>query len=160
METSFYFLTEPTTKLIIIIFICGIIGGIGNTLRGTKCNWVILSKNMCLGIIASIAVPLFLNLVSSDIVKNIFDEKTEEPIINYFIFSGFCIIASYSSLTFLSTISGKVIQNLKEELKQVKSENETLKETTKILDDKIAAITPENQEATIITKAEQIINKN
>ncbi|MFP3590818.1 YEATS-associated helix-containing protein [Chryseobacterium sp. SIMBA_038] len=132
MFTTITFLNEPTNNLIIIMLICGIVGGVGNTLRGTTCNWVVLSKNICLGIIASIAVPLFLNLVSSDIVKSIYlDEKNH--ISNYLIFSGFCIIASFSSLTFLNTISGKVIQNLKEEIKQVKSENEQLSKTVETI---------------------------
>lgn len=132
MFTTVTFLNEPTNNLIIIMLICGIVGGVGNTLRGTTCNWVVLSKNICLGIIASIAVPLFLNLVSSDIVKSIYvNEQGHIP--NYLIFSGFCIIASFSSLTFLNTISGKVIQNLKEEIKQVKSENEQLSKTVETI---------------------------
>ncbi|AZA54948.1 YEATS-associated helix-containing protein [Chryseobacterium sp. G0201] len=132
MLTAVFFLSGPTNNLIIIMLICGIVGGVGNTLRGTTCNWVVLSKNICLGIIASIAVPLFLNLVSSDIVKSIYvNEKNH--ISNYLIFSGFCIIASFSSLTFLNTISGKVIQNLKEEIKQVKSENEQLSKTVETI---------------------------
>ncbi|ANF52517.1 hypothetical protein A0O34_19200 [Chryseobacterium glaciei] len=135
MLTLLNFLSGPTINLIYIMLICGIVGGVGNTLRGTTCSGVVLSKNICLGIIASIAVPLFLSLVSSDIISSLYIVKkgTDGHSVNYLIFSGFCIIASYASLDFLNNISGRVMQNLKEDNKQVKSEIEQLSKTVETI---------------------------
>lgn len=135
METSLTFLSGPTNNLIIIMLICGIVGGVGNTLRGTTCSGVVLSKNICLGIIASIAVPLFLSLVSSDIISSLYilKKETEGHSINYLIFSGFCIIASYASLDFLNNISGRVIQKFEKRVDKVEEENEVLNQTLKTI---------------------------
>lgn len=141
MKTTLYILCDQSIRIIIIILICGLIGGIGNSFKERYCNWIILVKNIFLGIIAATTIPLFLNLVSSDILKKIY-ENEEENAINYLIFSGFCIIAAFSSLNFLNTISGRVLQNLKEEIKELKSDNESIKETNKRLDSNITAITP------------------
>ncbi|PTT72589.1 MULTISPECIES: YEATS-associated helix-containing protein [unclassified Chryseobacterium] len=145
MKTSLYIAYDPSIKIILIILICGLTGGIGNSLRGVGCNWILLIKNIFLGIIAASTVPLFLNLVSSDILKNIYD-KENLHLVNYLIFSGFCMIAAFSSLNFLNTISGRVLQNLKEEIRELKSYNESLKETHKRLDNNITAITPISNE--------------
>ncbi|SHK16296.1 YEATS-associated helix-containing protein [Chryseobacterium polytrichastri] len=133
------FLSEPTINLIIIMLICGIVGGVGNTLRGTTCSGVVISKNICLGIIASIAVPLFLSLVSSDIISNLYIEKkgadgnTINHSVNYLIFSGFCMIASYTSLDFLNNISGRVIQKFEKRVDRVEEESEVLNQALKTI---------------------------
>ncbi|PWN68561.1 hypothetical protein C1631_017890 [Chryseobacterium phosphatilyticum] len=141
MKTTLYILCDQSIRIIIIIFICGLIGGIGNTFKERYCNWILLVKNVLLGIIAATTIPLFLNLVSSDILKNIYEDENKHAI-NYLIFSGFCIIAAFSSLNFLNTISGRVLQSLKEEIKELKSDNESIRETNKRLDSNITAITP------------------
>jgi len=56
-------------NLLFIILVCGIIGGVGNTLRENSFERKLLLKNIVLGIIASLTVPLFLQLVSSEIIK-------------------------------------------------------------------------------------------
>lgn len=133
------FLSAPTINLIIIMLICGIVGGVGNTLRGTTCSGVVISKNICLGIIASIAVPLFLSLVSSDIISNLYIEKkgadgnTINHSVNYLIFSGFCMIASYTSLDFLNNISGRVIQKFEKRVDRIEEESEVLNQALKTI---------------------------
>ena len=121
-----------------IILLCGIIGGIGNTLRDDS-NKKAYLKNIVLGIIASLTVPLFLQLVSSEIVTQIIKNEPEH-LSNYLVFAGFCIIASFSSLSFLNSISGRVLQNMKEEIKNLKTENETIKTNTERIDSNLNAI--------------------
>ncbi|MET3535299.1 YEATS-associated helix-containing protein [Chryseobacterium limigenitum] len=142
MLTLLNFLSEPTINLIYIMLICGIVGGIGNTLKGTTCNGVVLSKNICLGIIASFTVPLFLSLVSSDIINSLYIKKsgTDDKIIgqsvNYLIFSGFCIIASYASLDFLNNITGRVIQKIEKiekKLDSIEGKQEVTNKTIKTI---------------------------
>lgn len=75
-------------NLLIIILVCGIIGGIGNTLRENGIEKKTYFKNIVLGIIASLTVPLFLQLVSSAIITEIIStDKSHLP--NYLVFAGF-----------------------------------------------------------------------
>lgn len=120
-----------------IIIICGIIGGIGSSLKEMKDNGGrFFVRNIMFGILASTTVPLFLNLVSSDILKNILtgNEKGIHDI-NYFIFSGFCVIAAYSSIQYLNLISSRVVQNLKEDYVNLKVENKKMKEEVERIND-------------------------
>ena len=120
-----------------IIIICGIIGGIGSSLKEMKENGGrFFVRNIMFGILASTTVPLFLNLVSSDILKNILtgNEKGTHDI-NYFIFSGFCVIAAYSSIQYLNLISSRVVQNLKEDYVNLKVENKKMKEEVERIND-------------------------
>lgn len=123
--------TENIYIIIGIIIFCGIIGGIGSSLKEMKDNGGrFFLRNIIFGILASITVPLFLNLVSSDILKLILDRKEANVNhdINYFIFSGFCVIVSYSSIQYLNLISSRVVQNLKEDYANLKVENNKMKQ--------------------------------
>jgi len=124
-------------NLLFIILACGIIGGIGNTLRENCIERKLLLKNIVLGIIASLTVPLFLQLVSSEIIKKIVTENDKS---HYLVFAGFCVIASFSAISFLTSISGRVLQTMKEEIKNLKNENETIKTNTERIDNNLNAI--------------------
>jgi hypothetical protein len=104
-------------NLLAIILVCGIIGGIGNTLRENGVETKIYLKNIVLGIIASLTVPLFLQLVSSAIITEIISSD-KNHLSNYLVFAGFCVIASFSAISFLTSISGRVLQNMKEDIKR------------------------------------------
>lgn len=126
-------------NLLMIILTCGIIGGVGNTLRENSVEVKVYLKNIVLGIIAALTVPLFLQLVSSGIITEIITtEKTHSS--NYLVFAGFCVIASFSAISFLTSISGRVLQNMKEEIKNLKTENETIKTNTERIDNNLNAI--------------------
>lgn len=120
-----------------IIVLCGIIGGVGSSLKEMKENGGrFLLRNIMFGILASITVPLFLNLVSSDILKTILDPKKNEIYdLNYFIFAGFCIVAAYSSIQYLNIISSRVVQNLKEDYAALKVESKKMKEEVERIND-------------------------
>ncbi len=126
-------------SLVVIILLCGVIGGIGNTLRESNVKQKRYLKNIVLGIIAAITVPLFLQLVSSEIIKNIMHNKPEY-LTDYFVFAGFCVIASFSSITFLNSVSGRVLQNMKQEIEDLKTDNETLKTDRERIDSNLQAI--------------------
>jgi hypothetical protein len=126
-------------NLLFIILICGIIGGIGNTLREISIDRKLYLKNIILGIIASLTVPLFLQLVSSGIITEIIKSE-KNYVTNYLVFAGFCVIASFSAISFLTSISGRVLQNLKEDIKNLKNENENIKTNTDRIDNNLNAI--------------------
>lgn len=130
--------TENIYIIVGIIIFCGIIGGIGSSLKEMKDNGGrFFLRNIMFGILASITVPLFLNLVSSDILKLILDPKQANGThdINYFIFSGFCVIVSYSSIQYLNLISSRVVQNLKEDYANLKVENNKMKQEVERIND-------------------------
>ena len=112
--------------LTLIIFSAGTFGGLVRLFNSIdtskKINWKEFIKYILTGIGAAILVPLFLNMISSDLIK-------ADPIttLNYFIFAGFCFIGAYLSDRFLSTIGEKIIN----EVKTVKREQES---TTKAVD--------------------------
>jgi len=111
--------------LIIIIVSAGSFGGLVkffNSIDTTKrINWKDFLRYILTGIGAAILIPLFLNMISSDLLKT---EKIE--ILNYFLFSGFCFIAAYLSDRFLSTIGDKILNEVQNVKNNQESTNETL----------------------------------
>lgn len=84
-----------------------------------------LSRSLLTGLVAASTVPLFLQMVSS----NLLADATKNSL-NYFIFGGFCLIAAYFSKRFLETISDKVIRDLQERTSKI--EEETLENSEKV----------------------------
>lgn len=66
-------------------------------------------KACIIGIGASLLVPLFLNMISSDLLK-----ETESSQYNILVFAGFCLIAAITSKTFIGTISERILQEAEE----------------------------------------------
>ncbi|GMQ62670.1 YEATS-associated helix-containing protein [Vallitalea maricola] len=112
-------------KIIIIILIVGIFGGITNYLLNgikTEKKYVLkfdieLLKSIFAGIGASLLVPLFLNMISSDIIEQ---SKTNEYMLLVFI--GFCLIASISSKAFIKSISDKILKEIGDRVNRVEEE--------------------------------------
>lgn len=93
-----------------IMVIAGILGGIANYFlaeRHAEFAWRDLFKYVVLGIVAALVVPLFLNMISS----NLLDLARTRPI-NLFVFAGFCLIAVIFSRRFLENLSAKLIQQV------------------------------------------------
>lgn len=98
--------------LITILMIgAGLLGGITNYFRieQEKKGWLSLSKNVLMGVSASLLIPLFLNMISSNLLT-----ESASDISKLFIFFGFCLIASLSSKAFIQTISDRVLNEVKE----------------------------------------------
>ena len=125
---------EKHLILAIIIISAGLFGGLVrlfNSIDTTqKINWKDFIKYILTGIGASILIPLFLNMISSDLIK-----AEPMPILNYFIFSGFCFIGAYLSDKFLTTIGEKVLNQVKNEVNSVKRKQESTNQTVDLLVD-------------------------
>lgn len=95
----------------------GLLGGITNFFRieQDKKDVFAFFKNILMGISASLLIPLFLNMISS----NLFIESTADGT-KLFIIFGFCLIASLSSKTFIQTISDRVLNEMKKTKERVK----------------------------------------
>lgn len=109
-------------SLITIILVAGIFGGIVNYfMNNVTKTWdrYDFVKSLFFGVVASATVPLFLETVSS---KLIYDSQQEH--LKYFIFGGFCLLASVFSFKFLQSLADRILK----ELNEVKMENKDNKE--------------------------------
>ncbi len=95
----------------------GLLGGITNYFRieQEKKDLVSFLKNISMGISASLLIPLFLNMISSNLLKESSSDSSK-----IFIFFGFCLIASLSSKAFIQTISDRLLNDLKKTKEKVK----------------------------------------
>lgn len=99
-----------------IILAGGALGGlVGAFLSEDETTISFCLKRMVIGIGCAFIVPLFLNMISSTLLK----QTTEEPIA-YFVFGGFCVIAAISSKGFISSVSDRILQQVKEVKAEVK----------------------------------------
>jgi len=89
------------------MIILGVFGGVINYFRKNlpqKDNKE-LYKSLFIGTAASILVPLFLRMISSDLL--------EEPnILDYLVFAGLCLIASIFSTNFIDSIGKKLMDKV------------------------------------------------
>lgn len=93
---------------ILTILIFGTIGGLINWFRDNtqESRWW---KSILKGIGASLIVPLFLELVKSDIVS-----VDQSGWYNYFIFGGLCLITAIFSDKFIDSIGEKLIKKVED----------------------------------------------
>lgn len=111
------------TTLILIIIFSGIFGGTVNFFQlfsNEYKGWTNYFKCVIVGLGASFLVPLFLQMISSDLVEG---TKTNDK--DCLVFLGFCLIAAIFSRRFIETIGEKI-------LKQVEKANETAAEAKEI----------------------------
>ena len=93
-----------------IMITAGILGGIANYFvaeRHAEFAWRDLFKYAVLGVVTALIVPLFLNMISS----NLLDLARTRPI-NLFVFAGFCLIAVLFARRFLESLSARLIQQV------------------------------------------------
>jgi len=95
--------------IIAVMAFSGIVGGIANyflTEKDQKSRATLLSYCV-LGLVASFIVPLFLNMISS----NLLDTVKSKPL-NLFVFAGFCLLAAVFSRRFLENVYNKLLQQV------------------------------------------------
>lgn len=120
----------------LIILLCGLLGGYANYHRfetNTSFQSFNLRKSLLTGLVASATVPLFLNMVSSNLLKEASESGGEYK---YFIFAGFCLIAAFFSNRFLQSVSDRVIQDLQDKTRKIEEETTENKEKVEALIDK------------------------
>ncbi len=65
------------------------------------------TRSITLGVVAAFIVPVFLNMISSNLLV-----EAQKNIDKFFIFAGFCVLASVFSRNFLENIYNKVLQQV------------------------------------------------
>jgi hypothetical protein len=122
----------------------GLFGGIinyfldqDNSESDLRSNQTTLLKSLIIGVGASFLVPLFLAIISSDLVE--LDKLNQSKILVFF---GFCLIAAISSKKFIVTISERVLKEAREAKQKVKQVEDKIENIEKqnILDAKALAI--------------------
>lgn len=66
------------------------------------------------GIAAAACVPLFLSLVRSSLLRDIFADPPASRVEEYLIFAGLCLVAAFSARRFLTSISERLLRQLSE----------------------------------------------
>jgi hypothetical protein len=99
--------------LITIMILSGLLGGFVNYFfngyKKTKIqNIYEILKSTSAGVAAALLVPLFLNMISSNLIK-----ESQDDVYKLFILTGFCLIASISSKKFIQSISDKILDEVK-----------------------------------------------
>ena len=101
---------SPTCKIILIIILAGLLGGVTNfflvwnkDIKGRESN-MLLIKCILMGLCASFTVPLFLQVLPNTLL-DISDSMTAK---NYLIIAGLCVLAAYFSKSFLEDLYKKI----------------------------------------------------
>jgi hypothetical protein len=103
--------------LTFVMIAAGILGGIVNYLLERKADpeGSSVGKSIAIGIVASFLVPLFLNMISSNLTDQIRGTPTSSPDLpKILVFAGFCLVAAISSTAFIKTLSDRILQEAKE----------------------------------------------
>jgi hypothetical protein len=103
-------------QIFLLMVGAGLLGGVTNYFRieSDKKNSRTFLGNILMGISAALLIPLFLNMISSNLIKESAGDNSK-----LFIFFGFCLIASLSSKAFIQTISERVLSDLKKTKEKV-----------------------------------------
>ena len=115
--------------IVIIMLASGAVGGTINYLIANPdphkfTSWL---KAAFIGIGAAFLVPLFLRTISSGLLADILAKNpSKDPSADdYFVFSGFCLLAAISSRLFIQTLSDKILRETRQarrEVAEVKAE--------------------------------------
>jgi len=100
-----------------VMVFAGCLGGLANFFSAGKDDLEETSfwRSITLGVVASLLVPLFLNMISSSLLDSIRNGSSGSPDFpKILVFSGFCLVAAISSSTFIKTISDRVLKEAKE----------------------------------------------
>ena len=111
--------------ILLIMIFAGVLGGIANYFLSERAStnssrdW---SKYPILGVIAALTVPLFLNMISS----NLLEAARTRPV-DYFVFAGFCLIYVVASRRVFENMASKLVgqmDQMKREMTQIRQQRQ------------------------------------
>ena len=109
--------------ILLIMVAAGILGGVANYFLSERQSdparreW---GKYTVLGVIAALTVPLFLNMISS----NLLEAARSRPV-DFFVFAGFCLIYVVASRRVFENVANKLLSQMdqmKREMLQIKQQ--------------------------------------
>ncbi len=113
--------------VLLIMVAAGVLGGIANYYLSERQNdsgrgdW---GKFLILGVIAALTVPLFLNMISS----NLLEAARTRPV-DFFVFAGFCLIYVVVSRRFFENVANKLMgqmDQVRREMGQMKQQRQEM----------------------------------
>lgn len=132
---------NPHAWMLIGVMVAGgLLGGAVNYLltRADDEQRASLLMSLFAGLGAALLVPLFLNMLSSDLLR----ESKDEPL-SVLVFLGFCLIAAISSRAFISTLSDRLLRQVREateEAREARAEAQEAKDETAQVRSEVATI--------------------
>ena len=136
--------------VLLIMIVAGVLGGVANYFLSDRQNganprdW---AKYPILGVIAALTVPLFLNMISS----NLLEAARTRPV-DFFVFAGFCLIYVVASRRVFENVANKLLNQMdqmKREMVQIKQQRPEAPapvfrdEPTAVADVPLPAVKPE-----------------
>ena len=109
--------------VLLIIILGGSLGGLVSAFisEDADVSWAFCCRRIVIGLGAAFLVPLFLNMISSNLL-----EQARTTPSAYLIFAGFCIISAVSSKVFISSISDRLIRQVKEVEEKLRAVKESV----------------------------------
>lgn len=113
--------------ILLIMIAAGVLGGLANYFLADRQNehgrgeW---GKYPILGVISALTVPLFLNMISS----NLLEAARTRPV-DFFVFAGFCLIYVVASRRFFENVANRLrgqMDQMKREMAQIKQQQEVV----------------------------------
>lgn len=113
--------------ILLIMIITGLLGGVANYFLSDRAadhgrrDW---AKYPILGVIAALTVPLFLNMISS----NLLEAARTRPV-DFFVFAGFCLIYVVASRRVFENVANKLLmqmEQIRREMGQIKQKQNEL----------------------------------
>jgi YLATT-like protein len=116
--------------LLLVMCLAGVLGGVINYCLTPKEEKQNVWESIIIGVGASLMVPLFLNMISSNLLDVIRGQPPTVPgdTSKLLVFSGFCLVAAISSRAFIRTLSDRVLNEAKEAKQEARKAEETVKE--------------------------------
>jgi hypothetical protein len=111
--------------VLLIMVAAGILGGVANYFlsdRQNETDYRDWGKYLILGVIAALTVPLFLNMISS----NLLEAARTRPV-DFFVFAGFCLIYVVASRRVFENVANKLMNQMdlmKREMLQIKQQRQ------------------------------------
>jgi len=113
---------QALIDIALVMLVAGALGGLVNYFladpeQERRLAWW---QHVLVGITASYMVPLFLNMISGDLIDKI--RGTAEKQGDYsklFVLAGFCLVAAVSSRAFIRSLSERVLQEVKKKVDMV-----------------------------------------
>lgn len=109
--------------ILLIMVLAGVLGGIANYFlsdRQSESGRREWGKYLTLGVIAALTVPLFLNMISS----NLLEAARTRPV-DFFVFAGFCLLYVVASRRVVENVANKLMgqmDQMRREVGQIKQE--------------------------------------
>jgi len=139
--------------ILLIMVMAGVLGGIANyflsdrQIETGRRDW---GKFLTLGVIAALTVPLFLNMISS----NLLEAARTRPV-DFFVFAGFCLIYVVASRRVFENVANKLMgqmDQMRSEMGQIKQQHQDApvpvavaprEEPTSVVAEAVAPVKPE-----------------